>query len=406
MQSYSLSSWHQKRLFMGAISLLLVLLLAACGDTGGNNTTSTPTPSSNITQTPSGSSTPTGTPPAGITLGPKACPDAVKAPTHWDPIIPTQANVSKVESVTCANLIGVPKLQALVTVRNAGSGAILDVYVYNNIIDPNPAQIFKLPNLSKGDAKISGYNSVLTAEVDAGSSANTHQPNANLVQDLFREFKWSDQNGTLVQIVFSGIFPDLTRYQAEADQAQVNQGHQPWKLSATMTTQALAASQNFLKWDPNATATIVSGGGDHDTDAVVTVKNTGPVGGSIKVSMKRLEGNTNGGIWIVTSVASDGMSITAPQSLDRLSSPTTVTGTGNAFEGKIGQIFVLDHLLTDIGHVSANGAIGNGATSFFSSVSYKASFHGLQEGLVALYSYSQANGTIAGAVIVKELLGA
>jgi len=339
-----------------------------------------------------------------VRLGAQPCPDAIKDPAHWTAIIaPTTS--SKVESVSCGNLKGIPSLQALVTVRYDGTGAILDVYVYDHIIDPSPVQLFKLQNLTRGSVKISGYNTVMTAEVDPNSSINAGQPDANLTQDLFREFKWSDAAGTLVPVAFPGIFPDLTRYQAEADQAQVNQGHQPWKLSATLTAQALAASQRLLKWDPNAPATIVSGGGTHDINAVVNVKSGKPAGGAITVTMSRLEQNSNGGIWEVTSVTTASMSITAPQDRDRLASPVTVTGTGNAFEGIIGKVIVLDHLYTNIGQSVAKGATGNGHTTFSSSATYHSTFKtGMQEGVVVLYSYSNADSSIAGAVMVKEML--
>ncbi|TMD35459.1 MAG: hypothetical protein E6J04_05285, partial [Chloroflexi bacterium] len=189
------------------------------------------------------------------------------------------------------------------------------------ITDPSPVQLFKLQSLTKGDAKISVYNTVMTAEVDPNSSINKGRPDANMTQDLFREFKWSDGAGTLV------------------------------------------------------------------------------------VTMSRLEQNSNGGLWEVTSVTSPGMSITTPQDRDRLTCPTTVQGKGNAFEGKIGKVVVLDHLYTDIGHSDANGATGNGSTTFSSNVSYSASFKtGIQEGIVVLYSYSNADGSVAGAVMVKEML--
>jgi hypothetical protein len=35
-----------------------------------------------------------------------------------------------------------------------------------------------------------------------------------MTADLFREFDWSAEEGTLVQTAFPGLFPDLTRYQA------------------------------------------------------------------------------------------------------------------------------------------------------------------------------------------------
>jgi hypothetical protein len=330
---------------------------------------------------------------------------AVSAPSHWDPIIPTQANVSKVENVTCANLMGSPTLQALVTVRFDGTGSNLDLYVYRNITDASPAQIFKLQGLYKGSAKISNYNTVLTGEVDQNSAVNVGKANVALTQDLFREFKWSDGAGTLVPVSFPGLFPDLTRYQAETDQAQVNQGHDSWKLSAETVSTNLAVT--LLKWSTSAQTTIVSGGGQHDVDAVVTVKNTGPVGNTIKVTLSRLEGNANGGIWEATAVETTGMSITSPQDRDRLSSPVAVSGTGSAFEGKIGQVVVLDHLYNPIGHADANGATGNGPTTFSASVSFNSTFKGgTQEGIVQLYSRSNADGSIAGAVMIKELLSA
>ena len=89
-----------------------------------------------------------------------------------------------------------------------------------------------------------------------------------MTADLFREFKWSASANTLVQTVFPGIFPDLTRYQAEADQESVDQGHQPWKLSATMVAGSLASS--LLTWSASSPTTLLSGGGVHDVSAVVS----------------------------------------------------------------------------------------------------------------------------------------
>jgi hypothetical protein len=314
--------------------------------------------------------------------------------------------MSQIESVTCANMKGDSSLQALVNERFNGTGRFLNVYVYNNITSASPTQLFKLQGLEHGAAKVSGYNTIITGEVDPLSSVNKNAPsNAGLVMDLFREFKWSEGATSFEPTAFPGIFPDLTRYQAEADQRQVSQGHQPWKLSATMTANALAV--NMLKWPTNSPTTVVSGAGQHDLNAVVTVKNPHPGFGSIQVTLTRLEGNTNGGIWIVTAAASSGMAITAPASRTALTSPVTVTGTGNAFEGVIGNVMILDHTGTDIGHATAHGAVGNGNTQFSTSVTYTASFkRGMQEGLVALYANSNAGNGIAGAVLLKVLLSA
>jgi len=324
----------------------------------------------------------------------------VSAPSYWDALIPTQPNVSKVEGVTCGYLTGTPMLQALVTVRYTGTGSILDVYVYTNITSPSPAQLFKLQGLYRGDAKISNYNTVITAEVDQNSSVNKGQPEANLTQDLFREFN----TASFAPVSFPGIFPDLTRFQAERDQAQVNQGQDSWKLQPEQVAAHFATSQQLLNW-PNETATIVSGGGSGDVAAVMSVKNNDAGGGSVTLTMQRLEGNTNGGIWEIVGVTSAGLSITTPASRDILTNPVKVSGSGNAFEGTIGKIVVLDHTLAVIGQVAASGASGNGVTTFSTSVPYTSTFKtGMQDGIVVLYGQNASGGSYAAAVMEKELM--
>lgn len=393
----------KQRLFrVGALCGLLVLL-CACAGNGGNQGSATTTPGS-TTHSTAATTSPTILPSPGVSFGPQQCPAAVAATAYWNPIIPIQTGVSKVKSVTCGYLKGVPILQALVTVSHTGSGSILDVYVYDNLAGAVPIQIFKLFSLSRGDAKISGNNSVETAEVDPNSSINKDQGDASYTPDLFREFKWSDSAGTLVQVPFAGVFPDLTRYQAEADQGQVEQGHQSWKLSATKTAQALGAS--LFHWNSDAPATLVSGGGDHDAQAVVNLKNaSSDPGNGITIGLARLEQNTNNGIWIVTDVQTPGLSLTQPQTGSLLRSSITVAGAGNAFEGVIGKVTILDHLYTDIGHATARGASGSGSTTFSTHVNSHPTFNnGAQEGLVILTTLSNANGSISGAIIIKVLL--
>ena len=383
---------------------VLLVCLTACG---GGGTTSNATPvTGNGTHTTSGggAATTDATPTTPPHLGTQPCPAVISEPSHWDPIINTESGVNAVTSVTCANLTSNDSLQALVVSTYEGTGQSADVYVFDNITSPSPNQIFKLHNLYKGSAKISAYNTLLTAEVDQGSSLNNGQSNANFQPDLFREFAWSTGAGTLVPVSFPGMYPNLTRYEAERDQQLVNQGKLP-SLSATQVANNLATK--LLDWSANAPTTIVSGGNLHDTDAVVTVKSTSAGAGTLKVTMSRLEGNTNNGIWEVTAVTTDGLSITSPQNRDLLNGTTTVTGTGNAFVGVIGKVKVLDHLYTSIGSTDAKGASGNGSTTFSTNISYNASFKGgAQEGLLVLYRYSNADGTIAGSVMLKELLNA
>ena len=334
-------------------------------------------------------------------LGPQPCPNAVKDPAHWDAIIPRQQNVSKVEGVTCGFLTGTPTLQALVTVRYNDTGKTLDVYVYNNIESASPVQLLKVLSLYDGIATISLHNTVITGEVDQNSSVNKGKDSASFTRDLYREFN----TASFAPVSFPGIFPDMTRYQAELDQAQVNSGQDGWKLSATQVAGHFATDPALLNWN-NVNASLVSGGGSGDSSAVVNISSPAPAAQTITLTMQRLEGNTNGGIWEIVGVAAPaaaGLSITAPRSRDILTSPVTVTGSGSSASGTSSSVVILDHTYSNIGHAAAQGI--NGSAAFSVSVPYASTFKtGMQDGIVALYAISNADHSIVAAVMIKELI--
>ncbi len=205
-------AWHPAMpMVRTGLLVLLFFTLAACslGPTTGGGT---PTPT--ISPTPM---------PPATTFGPQPCPGAAKDTSHWNSIVEVSGG-QKVESVSCGNLLGNSSLQALVTVRHPGNDNLLDVYVYNNINAAQPTQLFKLQGLNHGNAKISNYDTVITAEADTNSSINKGQPPSKVTVDLFREFRGLDWTTTYTQVTFPGIYPDLTRWQAEAAQNAVNKG--------------------------------------------------------------------------------------------------------------------------------------------------------------------------------------
>jgi hypothetical protein len=341
--------------------------------------------------------------PEGIKLGPQPCPSAAQSGAYWETIMGSNAT-QKVEGVLCGYLIGVPSLQAVVKVRYGGTDGLLDIDVYTNITSAHPTRIFLLQGLSHGDVGISNYNTLLTREIELKPGQQAGVPSTQAQQDLYREFKWSDSAGMLVQIAFPGFYPDLTRYQAEFVQGEVNtgQGFQQWRLSAVTTAQNFA--EFVLGWDPNAPTTVQRGGGTHDAKALILVKNPSAGNATIKLSLSRLELNTNGGIWEVTGVATDGMTITSPQDAQQLTSPVRLTGVDKAFTGKPTTIKVFDHDLTEIGQVAVNQPGSSGKPNFSTSISYSSSFQGkTQEGIIALFAYT-GNHVIVGAVMVKVLL--
>ncbi len=398
---------HRRISYITGLICLLALLLTACAGNG----TGTTQPTS--TQSPTNTNAANNPPPTVITdnaTGPQVkpgvqpCPGAVGTPSYWNTIIPIQPDVNQVSGVTCGYLEGQNRLQALVTVQTSGTGGYLDAYVYDNITGTHPARVFQVQSLNKGQARISRYSTVLTSEVDPNSSVNKGQVDASLQNDLNREFKWSASTQSFSQVTFPGMYPHTTRYQAENAQQQVNQGNDQWELDANAV--AIHFGANLLKWGATQAA-MVSGGGPHDLNAIINMKNAGAQNGgnAITLTMSRLEGNTAGGIWEVTGVTSNGLSLNMPGANSSVHSRFAVSGAGTAFEGVVGTVNVLDHLYNVIGHTQATGAQGMGATSFASNVSYDPTFtSGAEEGIAALFSYSQANGMINGAVMQKQIL--
>jgi hypothetical protein len=249
----------------------------------------------------------------------------------------------------------------------------------------------------------------MIAEVDKNSALNMGKPLSTMTADLFREFKWSDEQGTLVQTAFPGLFPDLTRYQAEADQALVNKGQDTWKNDPAQVAKAMAAK--FLSWQRQLTATLLSGGGPQDVYASVLVRET-PISGTgfspnFNVTLSRLEGNTHN-FWVVIGVEGDkNFTLTniAPHSL--IASPVTLEGKGVAFEATIGKAVIFDHAYADIGHAQIIGTTaGMGLSDYSTKVVYTSTYHqGVQEGIVAAFlDNGGISSDIANAVMIKVLL--
>lgn len=369
--------------------IVLVLWVSAC-DNGGGRGSATTTPQRMATPVPTAGK---------ILLGPQPCPDRVRNPAYWTPFVHLTA-AQHIEGVSCGYLTGQPFLQAVVTIRLRGTERQLDLRVFTNLTSSPPSQIFSLTGMQAGDAKISSYNTLITNQEEWQLAQNEQ-----VRHTLAREFKWSDSAQALVQVGFVGLYPDLTRYQAEAEQAQVNmsQGNRGWQLNAVSTSQFFA--EFMLQWPSTSPAMVVSGGGTHDAHAVVQVTNTALGNATIQVSLSRLELNTNGGIWEVTDVTTKGMALATPQSLQQLASPVQVKGSAAPAAGEQTVLTVFNEEQTSMGQKTIGlSSLGEKAT-FNTSVPYTSSlFRGeIQEGIIALYTFT-ANQQIAGCVMVKVLL--
>ena len=331
---------------------------------------------------------------------------AILDPAYWTQFVSAPPAIRVADSVSFGPLLGNGSWQAVVVARDIlGGGPVYrDVFVFDKITDPHPQLLWHESRLLHGDAKVSGYNTVMTSQVDANSSINKGKLEGAWTNDLFREFKWSSKSGTFVQVVFPGMFPDMTRWQAEESQNAVLADQDSWRLDPVQTTQ---------HWNLIAgTAKLVQGGGPTDLTAIVNVTYPDKGGPTTNIPITQVTLSA----WGDTSMASGrspqlvltGCSSTRPKADTTISSPVTVTGFGPQFEAVIGAVYIRDHLYNGIqvGNNFAMAPDGSSPPSQFSlDVTYTSSMTGIaQEGIVEL-AHSSGASFARGTVMVKVLIG-
>lgn len=374
----------------------LAVLLSACTAVSLSNPFAVPAKSGNgtVTITPTTASetsvspTPTPVPPV-ITLQLVNCPSTTKI--NWDALVGTRTQVNKVQKVICGSLEGYGSLQALVNVRYYSPDARLDFYVYTNLYG-TPVQQFKVLGLLDGDAQISPTGTVITAEIGPnglGSAA----PN------VFKEFQWN--GSSFGQISFPGIYPDMTHYQAEQTQSTVNSGYGASKDTTYPAVTGFAS--HVLRWAQitNKTITYDSRHGIY----IVECQNIGPGGGGFYANLFRLDNNPTN-IFEISQITplDSNIKLSSPLPGTQVSSPAKISGTSLATGKVLGQSILYDDKYTIVGNSGAiNSTVSSGYTSFSSSVPFKLSNPGLQEGVIIFYSTNQNNIEFTNQVVVVKV---
>jgi hypothetical protein len=289
--------------------------------------------------------------------------------------------------------------QALVNVRYYSPDAKLDFYVYDNL-SGTPTLAFKAQGLIDGDTQISPSGSITTAEIGTKGIASD-------VPNLFKEYKW---NGTqFTQILFPGLFPDVTNYQAEKSQARyvalgAASGNDSWKTSGVLVAERMATL--LFRWS-NVTKTIVKN--NLVDPIIVQITNNGVGGGGFLATLYHLDGvSTN--ILEVTNVSSTNGSLTLTNPIvgTQVTGPVSVKGNYVVSSSTLGRAALYDStfvIVGDSGSVRISQSAGSGSYSV--GVKYQLNASGIQEGVVAFYATNQNNmAFITQAVMIKVFLAA
>ncbi len=343
-----------------------------------------------------------------ITLQVIGCPSNLSL--NWDSLVGTHANVNKVQKVICGSLEGAGALEALVDVRYYSPDAKLDFYVCDNLFG-TPIQRFDVKGLLNGDALISSVGTLITAEISPKDTIKG-------APDLFKEYRWN--GGSFAQVLFPAMYPDVTRYQAEQDQAHVNseiaalqpgqsQGQiaDAWKLMPGSVASHLA--QAIFHWQTKNYTVTLPPKASKLSMLFVTVTNLAPGGGGFIATLHHLnEVPTNiFEVWQISSI--DGNSaLSSPAAYAQLTSPVSISGSSLARGSIVGQVVVYDDTYTTVGNSGPiQNAASGGYVQFTNSISYHLNAQGLEEGVVAFYPTTQNNiAFISQAVMVKVFLSA
>lgn len=392
------------QLKIGGVALLFsltMLLLSACTNPlQGPVKSGTPQPGvGNVT--PTFMVTPTATPSGPtITFSSTGCPSTLPA-INWDELVGTKAGVNKVQKVSCGTFEG-GALAALVNVRYYLPDAKMDFYIYDNLTG-TPAKRFEVQGLIGGDAQISPTGTIMTAE----------NPNNDVLGvNLFKEYQWNGSG--YVQILFPGMYPYMTHYQAEQAQAGINAQlaqttatptakSSIWQNSAFSVVSRMAL--DVFHWSSTQNSIVTYN--TPSSTYIIQTTNLGPGGGGFITTLFRLD-NVATNMFEVKQVTSlDGTVVLSspPNDLTQpLTSPLKVSGSYNSSGTLLGRVVVYNDTYRSVGDTGAiHGSASTGAVSFAPSVSYSLDSKGMQEGLVAFFVTNQNNIVNSNQVVLAKV---
>ncbi|MFL5694511.1 MAG: hypothetical protein ACJ795_22175 [Ktedonobacteraceae bacterium] len=384
-------------LYVSVALLLCTILLISCAKqpakTGaGAQAEVTVLPSRVVSPTPPTALSPT----PNITLKVINCPSSLSS-LKWDKLVGTKTNVNKVQQVMCGSLESYGSLEALINVRYYSADSKLDFYIYDNLFG-TPVRAFSMQGLLNGDAQISPTGTIMTAEVGSGDSIKGSP-------DVFKEYQW--QSGTFEQVLFPGIYPDMTYYQAERDQAQLNAelaaGNKRNAWKATFNGVANNLATKIFHWTDVHTSTVQYS--VHDGIYIASVSNLGPGGGGFVARMFHLDNNTYNIYEIMQVTSIDGnVILNSPTTGAQVTSPISMSGSAPASGSILGRLVIYSDTYTTIGSsVDIHSPASSGYVNFTQSVPYQLNSSGVQEGVAAFYETNQNNANASNQVVMIKV---
>jgi hypothetical protein len=256
--------------------------------------------------------------------------------------IPRFTSTQHIAAVQLVNELAGGQPAVMVQVANADAEHRLDIYVYGCSIQdtlPKLTLLFKQQGLVEGTAVITQAHTLSISQLDTSLGPDAEAQLLPLQQNVYREYRWT--KGALVQTVFPGLYPVISRSEAEELQDEANKGQTA--PGGDPLTLAKEMAQDLFRWpDSKMHATLQD---SNMTTAHVLLVHDNPHL-EVTVTLNRLIQHTSSGLWFVTEAHTEGITVDqAPVVAIPIASPMSIQGFIRQIDGHV-DVRLFDHTLT------------------------------------------------------------
>lgn len=270
------------------------------------------------------------------------CDKAIRNANYTQYVSVTRSQEMSAVQFTDTLTAGEPS--AMVQVIDRGAEHLLDVYIYGcSMQQGSPALtlLFKQQRLVQGTATMTLAHTLSIGQLDTTLAASGNNFLLPLQENVYHEYTWQD--GGLRQTVFPGLYPVVSRSEAEALQDQANHDQDlPWKEPLATAEQM---AQDILKWSTKSFhSTLIEA---NDGNARVRLSEP-QLHLEVTVSLSRLVQHDAKGLWFVTGAHTANITLNRTYPYAASASPMSIQGTlAGDNKGPI-KAMLFDHTITPI----------------------------------------------------------
>lgn len=269
----------------------------------------------------------------------RTCSEAIRYYDYQDKV-PTTSKQQTLQDVQLINEVTAGQPSALVTVLEGDPPSSISVYVYGCTMQhqqPRVEILLKRQHLLQGSVTVTRANTLSISTLDTKSLPELRTPPQTLQQNIYREYAW--KNGRFIQVSFPGLYPVMSRTEAEELQEQFDTGQSLSWADPLITTSHMA--QELFHW-ANNNMQVTMQNNDGITAHALLVQKVPHT--EVMVTLQRLIRHDSSGLWFVTQAQSNSLTLDTSPANSLVTSPLPLT-VGSSFNGGTMTISLLNHAL-------------------------------------------------------------